>query len=342
MATRMLAVLDRLQDAEGFAPGALLRFYANETTTPLSVYSDEALTIEYAQPIECDAYGTAPPIYYDGSAPYRVLATDADGAPLPGFPRDDMVGMPAELAGADSIAFTPTEGLPFTTVQAAIEGAAALAGDQLAIQDRALTPWTTGGTGNAYTTTPTPAVINYGTFLALRLRIDRANTGAATLNVNGLGERDLKKTDRTGTLSALGSGNLQPGDIIDVAYDGTQFVVQQAMPATVSGGSSNLIRFPFGLQVAWGRATLAFASSASLSAAITFDAAFVATPNVLITLPNTALGVYTGVTAQNLGVPDQGTGTSGLTIRYLMAPGQTISAGASITNVGWTAIGRWF
>lgn len=343
MATRMLVVGDRLQDADGFAPGALLRFYENETTTPLTVYSDEDLTVEFSQPIECDAYGAAPPIYYDGTEPYRVLATgvEDDGTetgPLPGFPRDNMAGLPGGVTAADSIPFEPTEDLPFTTVQAAIVGAGALSSDQTDLFNRALTPWTTGGTGDAYTVTPTPAVTGYGTFLPLRVRFDRVNTGAATLNVNALGARNIYQVTRTGTVSALGAGAIQPGSVYDLTYDGTQFVIMEKLPGVQTGS----YRFPFGLQICMGRATFTFASSTALSATLTFPDQFAATPIVTLSPPNTTLGTYTGVLQSDLGITDQGSGTASVVARILMDHGHTIASGASITNVGWTAMGTWF
>lgn len=339
MATRILAVVDRLQDTDGFAPGARLRFYETGTTTPISVFEDAALDVEFSQPVICDEYGSAPPIYYSGTAPYRVLATDADGATLPGFPRDDMVGIPADLTGASAIPFTPTEDLPFTTVQDAIEGAAALVTDQTDTQDRALTPWTTAGTGDAYTITPDPALTGYGTFNALRVKVDRANTGAATLNVNALGERNLRKTARTLTPTALAAGDLQPGDILDVTYDGTQFVI---VP-NVSTGTTAYRRYPSGDQWCEISATLVYFSTIAVSYTWSFPVAFSAAPHISLTLPFASEN-YTDISSRTL-VPFQAgsVGTTAATVYCLTATGTAaIPSTATIANVRLRAEGRWF
>lgn len=50
----------------------------------------------------------------------------------------------------------------------------------------------TTGTGDTYVATPSPALAAYYTGLIVVLATDEANTGAATLNISGLGATALK------------------------------------------------------------------------------------------------------------------------------------------------------
>jgi hypothetical protein len=82
------------------------------------------------------------------------------------------------------------------------------------------TTYTTTGSPNAYVLTPSPAITSYAgssfTFIA-----SFTNTGASTLNVNGLGATALKKN---GSI-ALVAGDIVSGQMYTVTYDGTNFQV---------------------------------------------------------------------------------------------------------------------
>lgn len=75
-----------------------------------------------------------------------------------------------------------------------------------------------GGT-DTYAITITPAPVAYTTGQGFRFRANTVNTGAATLNVNGLGAITIKKQ----TNVDLSDGDIAAGQIIDVVYDGTNF-----------------------------------------------------------------------------------------------------------------------
>ncbi|MDE0590414.1 hypothetical protein OU789_10795 [Halocynthiibacter sp. C4] len=82
--------------------------------------------------------------------------------------------------------------------------------------------YVTAGTGNAYTISPSAAV--YYSDQRFTIRIDRTNTDAVTLNVDGQGVKDVKIYDTSGTLVDIGAGRWQKGQIHEVSYDGTQFI----------------------------------------------------------------------------------------------------------------------
>lgn len=77
----------------------------------------------------------------------------------------------------------------------------------------------TAGTGNAYTVTLDPAPKGYYAGLTVRLKTDRTNTGAVTLNVNALGAKDVRKFGDT----VLAAGDLLSGQVYLAVYDGTNF-----------------------------------------------------------------------------------------------------------------------
>lgn len=86
----------------------------------------------------------------------------------------------------------------------------------------------TGGYGattnsaNAYSVTLVPAPTALVAGLRATIRINAANTGAATLNVNGLGARNILKSNGT----ALTSGFLKVNSVYSVVYNGTAFILQ--------------------------------------------------------------------------------------------------------------------
>lgn len=90
-----------------------------------------------------------------------------------------------------------------------------------AVQQR---PWTAGsdtGTATALVVTLAPALTVYTKFMQLDVQVANNATGAATINVNGLGAKAL--VDKSG--APIIAGFWQTGDILSIIYDGTSFRV---------------------------------------------------------------------------------------------------------------------
>lgn len=87
------------------------------------------------------------------------------------------------------------------------------------LQDGTLTYGTTGGSTNAYTLSLTPSLTAYVEGQMFTFKASFANTGAATLNVNSVGDKAITVN---GTV-ALRSGTIPNGAVVTVVYDGTQF-----------------------------------------------------------------------------------------------------------------------
>jgi hypothetical protein len=80
-----------------------------------------------------------------------------------------------------------------------------------------------GGT-DAYAITVTPAPSSYISGMGFHFKANTANTGPATLNVNGLGAKTLKKFNSGGKVD-LETGDILVSQPVDVIYDGVDMVV---------------------------------------------------------------------------------------------------------------------
>jgi hypothetical protein len=88
---------------------------------------------------------------------------------------------------------------------------------------------TASGT-NTYTATLSPVITSYASNHRYFIKFTNANTGAATLNLNGLGAKSIVKNGNT----ALVSGDIAAGQILAIAYDGTNLQI-------IGGGSSSAL-----------------------------------------------------------------------------------------------------
>ena len=96
---------------------------------------------------------------------------------------------------------------------------------------------TPGGTANAITL-PVPNWSRNLPGVVIRFVPSAANTGATTVNVNGVGAIELRKQTGNG-LSALVGGELVPAQLASITYDGTQFQLLSPPPSaafTTPGG----------------------------------------------------------------------------------------------------------
>jgi len=89
------------------------------------------------------------------------------------------------------------------------------------------------GTANTYVITLANAPSAYAEYQMFRFKAKNSNTGASTLNVNGLGTIALVK----GVNTALVAGDILAGQIITVIHDGTNLQI-------VSANGQNLITQP--------------------------------------------------------------------------------------------------
>ncbi|KAF0145129.1 MAG: cytoplasmic protein [Nitrospirae bacterium] len=94
------------------------------------------------------------------------------------------------------------------------------------------------GAANAYAIALVPALTQYVVGMPIQFMAANANTGASTLNVNGLGVKDISKNFD----QPLASGDIKAGQIITVVYDGVDFQMVSAFsPDYITNGFRNLV-----------------------------------------------------------------------------------------------------
>jgi hypothetical protein len=125
------------------------------------------------------------------------------------------------------------------------------------------------GTGAAYVLTLSPPITAYVLDQFFAFRAHTANTGSATLNVNGAGAKVLKKW-QAGALVDLVAGDIPAGRESIVYYDGTVFQVVTAGSAGAGGGGGTSIGPAGGLQASAGDGGFAAYSGAACTVAGTF------------------------------------------------------------------------
>ena len=87
------------------------------------------------------------------------------------------------------------------------------------------------GSANAYVVTFSGVSTAYSAGLRIQFKAGNANTGASTINVNAQGAKSITYQDG----NALASGTIAVNSIVDVMYDGTQFLLMND-PAGATGG----------------------------------------------------------------------------------------------------------
>lgn len=90
------------------------------------------------------------------------------------------------------------------------------------IQTQSMVYGTVGGTANAITLTSSPPVLAYVNGLKLSFKATATNSAATTVNVAGLGVKNIYKLSGA-SLVALSGNEIVSGAIYDITYDGTQF-----------------------------------------------------------------------------------------------------------------------
>lgn len=106
------------------------------------------------------------------------------------------------------------------------------------VQRRAFFTGTVGGTADVITLTLTPAPSAY-TDLGIEFKASATNTGAVTININGLGAVNVYAV-KSGALGALTAGDIVAGVIYRLVYDGTQFQIISAAGGTTQASTSEV------------------------------------------------------------------------------------------------------
>ena len=196
-------------------------------------------------------------------------------------------------------------------------------------QKQLYTAFTTGGSGSAFTLTPTPAIGSYATgtrfFVIFHTAAD--SVSQPTINISGLGAQKLMYYSIYGIKSSVTPYVTPSGWMSDCIYDGTDFVMLDIPTITPQGNQTAI--FGFGAQNVYVGATC-YAGAYN----------YIAYYNETDTVSNT------GVTSGATGTSGQGrAGLAGASYgidKVIFAYGTTNQSGGSsisnlVTNTGVTA-----
>ena len=92
----------------------------------------------------------------------------------------------------------------------------------------------TTGTGTAYVLSPTFSPSEYYTGQTFFVAFHAASGASPTININGLGAKNLVLRNSDGTFSNVGSGDLAVGMYAQIRYNGSAFEVTDIFPASAS------------------------------------------------------------------------------------------------------------
>ncbi len=129
------------------------------------------------------------------------------------------------------------------------------------------------GSANAYAINPSPALTQYITGMPFTFSAANANTGASTLNINGLGTKAIVLPNG----AALAGGEIVAGQMVTVIYDGTSLRMMSepanlaAFPASLA--ANGYVKLPGGLIIQWGTATTASTGAATVTFPLAFSTA---------------------------------------------------------------------
>ena len=94
------------------------------------------------------------------------------------------------------------------------------------------------GANDTYTCSLSPAITAYTTGAIYAFKANTANTGAATINLNGLGAKTIKKMS-SGITTDLEDNDIRSGQNVWITYDGTNMQMLSQIGNTASAGSVN-------------------------------------------------------------------------------------------------------
>jgi hypothetical protein len=168
------------------------------------------------------------------------------------------------------------------------------------VQGGAATFITVAGT-DTLTGTTTPALAAYATGNQFSFLVANTNTGAVTLNVDGIG---AKAITRTGT-TALVAGDMVAGQAVEIIYDGTRFQL-------VNGNSFTNLKVSGTLGVT-GVATFTaqpIVSSLTASLPVFTDASKGLVSNTMTGTGDVVMSISPSLTTPALGTPASGVATN--------------------------------
>lgn len=183
------------------------------------------------------------------------------------------------------------------------------------------------GTTDAYACSLSPAISQYRIGTRYTFRANTINTGTASLNLNSLGAKTITKVVG-GITTVLADGDIRPGQLVDVMYDGTNMqLLSQLGNGVVASGSKSLTS---GSAIASGTCT----GDASQPALDTASAPGTLTTDLVLASFNANVTSVTGYTAATTGTlrVDVYPTTDTINFKICNATSSSITPGAITLN----------
>lgn len=192
-----------------------------------------------------------------------------------------------------------------------------------------------GGSANALTLTPTPAISSYPVGVPFEFLATAANTGAGpTVSISSLTAQNLR-CSIGGAKVALPKGAIQSGMILRIVYDGTDFIVLNVRPYNISAAMASASTLNLNnttgdyLHITGTTPITAITLLEGLEKTCVADAAFTLTNGASLILPGAAN--ITAAAGDSFVVRGEASGVVRV-VNYMRADGSSI-AGASNTKV---------
>ena len=194
--------------------------------------------------------------------------------------------------------------------------------------------WITSISGtNTITGTLTPAITAYTAGQVFRFVAAGANTGAVTINLNGLGAKSVTKLGST----ALVSGDIVSGSIVNITYDGTRFQLKSdASAPDATDTSKGIVELATAAEVQAGTDTTRVVTPAGLASS--FQSVEGSFKNLVLSANGTSANVV--VTADEIVVKSSSNQYRTLRTVSLTIAGTT--TGANALDTGTIATSTWY
>ena len=216
MAQRFLEPINRIFTNAGLVGvGYKYYFYQTGTTTPVTTYQDDGLSVANTNPVVSDSNGRFPEIWYSDLSQLKLIVKDSSDNTLETV---DPVGATASAVSLNDFDVRPTSywGL-------------------------------TAGTSTAYTLVASPTISAYANTQTFIVQFHTDCGASPTLAIDGLSAFALKKYTQQGTKVALKANDVRANQRYLCYNDGVDIIVSDPSSLPILSGSATALTIATGV-----------------------------------------------------------------------------------------------